>query len=171
MQTVLNDLHMNELELKTRSGYMAPFGIEPVASVDQLLMRRDVPLQPAPGATGVRVVAVFEATKGVIVLLVGFGLLSVINQDAQQLAEEWVRHYHLNPASRYPLIFLEAVDRLSDVRLWLLALLAFGYAALRIAEAYGLWRRRRWAEWFAVASGGIYVPIEIYELFHGISKI
>jgi uncharacterized membrane protein (DUF2068 family) len=57
------------------------------------------------------------------------------------------------------------------VRLWLLALLAFGYAVLRIAEAYGLWRGRRWAEWFAVASGGIYVPIEIYELFHGLSKI
>ena len=89
----------------------------------------------------------------------------------QRLAEDLVGHFHLNPASRYPRIFIEAANRSSDVRLWLLAALAFGYAALRLAEAYGLWRRRRWAEWFAVASGGIYVPIEIYELFHGLSTI
>jgi uncharacterized membrane protein (DUF2068 family) len=162
---------MNELNLETRRGYIARLGSEPTTGGGQMLMPRNFAFQTAAGATGVRVVAVFEAMKGLIVLAVGFGLLSVINQDVQQLAEELVRHYHLNPASRYPRIFIDAVDRLSDMRLWLLALLAFGYAALRIAEAYGLWRGRRWAEWFAVASGGIYVPIEIYELFHGLSKI
>jgi uncharacterized membrane protein (DUF2068 family) len=122
-------------------------------------------------ARGVRVVAVFEGAKGALVLLAGFGLLSIVHENLQRLAEELVRHYHLNPASAYPRIFLDAAARLSDVRLWLLATLAFAYAALRLAEAYGLWRERRWAEWFAVASGGIYLPIEIYELFQGLSAI
>lgn len=35
---------------------------------------------------------------------------------------------------------------------------------MRFVEAYGLWHERRWAEWFAVGSGGIYIPVEVYEL-------
>jgi uncharacterized membrane protein (DUF2068 family) len=118
---------------------------------------------------GVRIVAAFEAAKGLLVLAAGFGLLSVVHKDVRSVAEELVGHLHLNPASRSPRIFLDAAERFSDVRLWLLALFAFAYAALRLVEAYGLWRMRRWAEWVAVASGGIYLPFEIYELAHGAS--
>jgi uncharacterized membrane protein (DUF2068 family) len=120
---------------------------------------------------GVRTVAVFEAGKGALVLLAGFGLLSLIHRNMQEAAEDLVHHLHLNPAKKYPHIFLDLAGRISDQRLWLLAILAFGYACMRFAEACGLWRGRRWAEWFAVASGGIYVPIEVYELFHGVSPI
>ena len=28
---------------------------------------------------------------------------------------------------------------------------------------------RRWAEWFAAISGGIYIPFELYELFQGVT--
>ena len=45
------------------------------------------------------------------------------------------------------------------------------YAAIRFAEAYGLWFERRWAEWLAALSGAIYVPVEIYELTRGVSWI
>lgn len=120
---------------------------------------------------GVRLVAVFEAAKGLLVLLVGFGLLSHVHDDVQQLAEALVGHFHLNPASRYPRIFLQLAAHFSDVRIWLLAGSAFAYTSVRWAEAYGLWYGRRWAEWFAVASGGFYIPIEIYELLHGFSWI
>ena len=120
---------------------------------------------------GVRLVAVFEAAKGLLVLLVGFGLLSHVHDDVQQLAEALVGHFHLNPASRYPHIFLQLVEHFSDVRIWLLAGVAFAYTTVRWAEAYGLWYSRRWAEWFAVASGGFYIPIEVYELLHGFSWI
>jgi uncharacterized membrane protein (DUF2068 family) len=118
---------------------------------------------------GVRVVAVFEAAKGLIVLLVGFGLLSHVHDDVQQVAAALVGHFHLNPASRYPHVFLQLATHFSDVRIWLLAGLAFAYTAVRWAEAYGLWFGRRWAEWFAVASGGFYIPMEIYELLRGFS--
>ncbi len=120
-------------------------------------------------APGVRVVAAFEATKGLLVLAAGFGLLAVVHRDLRAIAERLLAHLHLNPASRYPRIFLDAADRLSDARLWALATFAFAYAALRLVEAYGLWRMRRWAEWLAVASGAIYLPFEIYELAHGVT--
>jgi len=120
---------------------------------------------------GLRVIAMVELSKGALILLAGFGLFSLIHHDVQQIAEEIVRHFHLNPASRYPRIFIDLAGRLSDKSLWWLASFAFFYAGLRFIEAYGLWRGRRWAEWFAVVSGAIYIPIELFELLAGISWI
>jgi len=120
---------------------------------------------------GIRIVALYAAAKGLLVLLAGFGLLSIVHQNVQQLAEDFVSHFHLNPASHYPRIFVELAGNISNRQLWLMAGFAFAYAGIRLVEAYGLWLQRRWAEWLAVASGSIYVPIEIYELFTGISWI
>jgi uncharacterized membrane protein (DUF2068 family) len=108
---------------------------------------------------------VFEAAKGILVLVVGFGLLRLVHHDTQAAAEALVRHMHLNPARHYPRIFIEAAAHASDSRLKGLAAFAFLYSAVRGVEAYGLWRLRTWAEWFAIVSGSIYVPVEIYELW------
>jgi uncharacterized membrane protein (DUF2068 family) len=115
---------------------------------------------------GLRTVAAFEAAKGLLVMAVGLGLLSLVHHDVQRTAEAVVRHLHLNPARHYPRVFIEAASRVSDARLWLLASGAFAYAVVRGVEAYGLWRARVWAEWFAILSGAIYLPIETYALIH-----
>lgn len=118
---------------------------------------------------GLRVVAAFEAFKGAIVLIVGFGLLSLLGRDQAAFAEHLVGRLHLNPAHHYPHIFIEAMSNMNNTHLVLLACLAALYSAIRFAEAYGLWRQRRWAEWLAALSGAIYVPVEIYEIFHRVS--
>jgi len=56
------------------------------------------------------------------------------------------------------------MSSVTDTRVWLMAGFAAFYAAVRFAEAYGLWHERRWAEWFAAFSGGINIPVELYEL-------
>ena len=109
---------------------------------------------------GLRVVAAFEAAKGLVVLLAGFGLLLLVHRDVQAVAERIVSHLHLNPASRYPRIFIQTATEATPGRLRLLALGALVYSALRGIEAVGLWKARRWAEWFGVATGLIYVPFE-----------
>ena len=96
----------------------------------------------AATALGVRALALFEAAKGVLVIMAGFGLLAIVHRDAQHLAEALVRHMHLNPARHYPRIFINAAGRLTDHRLHLLAAGAFAYATVRLVEAYGLWRIR-----------------------------
>jgi uncharacterized membrane protein (DUF2068 family) len=118
---------------------------------------------------GLRVVAVFEGAKGGLVLITGFGLLAFIHRDLHNAAEEVVRHFHLNPAHHYPRIFLDAAARVTDTQLWLLALSAFLYTVVRFIEAFGLWHRKRWAEWFGVLSGGIYIPVELFEVVHRLS--
>src|ERR1051326_2130720 len=119
-----------------------------------------------PLLTGVRTVAIFEAAKGALVLLAGLGVLTLIHRDVQAFADRLVRLSHLNPASHYPRIFLAAASHVTNTHLWLLAGAAALYSTVRGIEAYGLWMERRWAEWFALIAGGLYVPVEIYELFH-----
>ena len=118
---------------------------------------------------GLRAVAVYEAAKGVLVLVAGFGLLSLMQRDAQHFAEQLVAHLHLNPAKGYPRIFIDASANITDAKLWIFAGLALLYAVVRSVEAYGLWLGRRWAEWFAIASGAIYVPAEVYEIARGVT--
>ncbi len=128
------------------------------------------PLVDAEGCTrcygtGTRVVALFEAAKGAVVILAGFGLLALIHRNAQDVVEDIVRHLHFNPAKHFPHIFLDLAASFTDARLWALAVTALVYAVVRFVEAYGLWWQQAWAEWFAILSGGIYLPIEAYELF------
>lgn len=111
-----------------------------------------------------RSVALFEGVKGLVVLLTGFGVLTLVHRDVQAVAEQIVRHLHMNPASHLPSIFIELASRLTDTGLWALAAGAMAYSALRLAEAYGLWLDKAWASWLAVVSGGVYLPIELYEV-------
>jgi uncharacterized membrane protein (DUF2068 family) len=109
-------------------------------------------------------VAIFEAAKGALVLLAGFGAFALIHRDAQHVAEVLVEHFHLNPASHYPRIFLHLAEQATTPHLVMLAAGALAYATLRFVEAYGLWFERTWAEWLAVISGSLYVPIEIVDI-------
>jgi uncharacterized membrane protein (DUF2068 family) len=115
-------------------------------------------------ARGVHAVALFEAIKGAIVLAAGFGLLALLHRDLQAFAERLVELSHLNPAHHYPTVFVEAMSRLNDSRIMTFAALAALYSTIRFVEAYGLWRLKPWAEWFAIISGSVYVPVEIYEI-------
>ena len=121
------------------------------------------------GLAGLKVAAIFEAAKGLLVLVAGFGLLTFIHKDLHHAAEELVRHSHLNPASHYPLVFLDLSAKIHDTGLWAMAAGAFIYAAVRIAEAVGLWLDRRWAEWFGILSGSLYIPVEIFELTRSVT--
>jgi uncharacterized membrane protein (DUF2068 family) len=118
-----------------------------------------------------RVVAAFEFAKGLLVLVAGMGLLALVHRDVQDIAEQLLEHLHLDPASRVPTIFVELVDRVASVDLWMLAIGAAAYAAVRIAEGYGLWNDREWAEWLGAASGLIYVPFEVYALTKGVTPL
>lgn len=114
---------------------------------------------------GLRFVSIMEGLKGVIVLAAGCGVLTLIHKDLHQVAVELVEVLHMNPARHYPSIFIDTANRVTDTQLWLLALSALAYSAVRLAEAYGLWKEQPWAEWLGFLSGGIYLPIELFEIW------
>jgi len=111
-------------------------------------------------------IAVFEGVKGVAALAASFGMLELVHHDVRHLAVALIGHYAWDPAGRYPALLLHYADALQDANLRNLLLVAWGYAAIRLAEGYGLWRDRVWAEWLAALSGALYVPFEAQHLWH-----
>ncbi len=121
--------------------------------------------------TTLRIIAGFEGLKGALVLAVGFALLGYIHADLESFCEDLVRNLHLNPARGLPRIFIQSAGRVPDDQMQLLIVGAVLYAVVRFIEAFGLWHNRAWAEWFALISCGVYLPIELYELTRGLSPL
>lgn len=113
-----------------------------------------------------RAVASLELTKGLIVMLAGFGVLSLRHHDVWGVADSLLYLLHVSPERHYARVFLDWADEVTDTKLLVIAMVAMAYSLLRFCEAYGLWRERAWAEWLALVSGALYVPFELWDLIH-----
>ncbi len=118
-------------------------------------------------SAAMKTVALFEAFKGGVVLLAAGGLLSLVHRDVHAVAVNFISHMHLNPASHFPLIFIDVASNMHDSRLVWLSVGAGVYAFVRFLEAYGLYTQRAWAQVLAAISGAIYLPFEAAKLLHG----
>ena len=118
-----------------------------------------------------KAVAGVEFLKGVFVVLMGSCALLLLHKDAWLYAESLLAVLHINTDRHFAQVFLDFADNVTDARLWAAARIAFAYAALRFTEAYGLWRYRTWAEWVALVSGTLLLPLEVRELFRGVTLI
>jgi uncharacterized membrane protein (DUF2068 family) len=115
---------------------------------------------------GVRTVASVEFLKGILVALAGLGVFTMRHKDIWGIAESLLEFLHVNPYHHYVGVFIDLVYKVSDIRLWKIAVVASVYVILRFIEAYGLWYTRPWAEWMAFASGAIYIPFEASDVAH-----
>ena len=113
---------------------------------------------------GLKAIALFEASKGMVSLVVGLGIHTLGGANLRQSMESLLLQMHLNPAAHMPGIILQEASKLSHSNLSLIALGALVYSLVRFVEAYGLWLALAWTEWLAFMSGAIYLPFEIYEL-------
>ena len=122
-------------------------------------------LDRSPSASlGLRTLAVFEVAKGAIVLLLACGVLPIIHKNLDEMASRVAALLHVNPEGKLSNLFLELASHATDHTLWVLALAALVYAAVRSIEAYGLWQQREWAQWFELLSTALYLPEELYWL-------
>lgn len=113
---------------------------------------------------GLRGIAIFEAGKGVLALILGFTLLTVRHKDMERIARHALGAMHMNPDRRFYADIMRAAGKVTPHGIWLFVFGVLVYATIRFVEAGGLWLEREWAEWFALLSGSMYLPWEIYEL-------
>lgn len=113
---------------------------------------------------GLRGVAIFEAGKGVLALVLGFILLAIRHGDMETIAQRVLRLLHISPDRRFYREILQEAGKVTPHGIWLFVFGVVVYGAIRFVEAGGLWLEREWAEWFALLSGSMYLPWEIYEL-------
>lgn len=125
--------------------------------------RQPQALDEHASAAGLRTVAVFEASKGLLVLALAVILIAV-HHHLEDLAEELLYHLHVDFDRHWAQALMEGASKISTMRIWTVVTVALAYTVVRFVEAWGLWHRRVWAEWFALLSGALYLPIEIVQV-------
>lgn len=111
-----------------------------------------------------RIVAMIDLVKGVVVLAIAFGLLNAHSNVLERGGVSLLQLLDIDSSLLWPRKFL-ALLHAADSEKGLLVLAAIAYGALRFVESWGLWRMRNWARWLGIVSCGIYVPFELYYLF------
>lgn len=112
---------------------------------------------------GLRTIALFEAAKGLLALAAVCGVLSLRHTDLHAVTDAFLLRHGVDPERHYTRLFIETVARVTNHHAGQLAAVGIAYAVIRLAEGYGLWRGKHWAEWFAVISAGIYLPVELVQ--------
>lgn len=118
--------------------------------------------EPTSAHNGLRAIALFEAGKGAIALLVAGGL-AAIGPDALQHQVERVLTRFGADADRFGTDLLDAI---TPQTLHIAIAVALVYAGMRLLEGWGLWWHRAWASWLGVIGAAAYLPFEIYALWH-----
>lgn len=119
---------------------------------------------------GLRGVALFEAGKGLLGLLAAVWVLTLRHKDMKEVAQNLLavlhKVLHINPDRHFFQLLQRSVGGLTHAGLHLITALILFYALIRFVEATGLWMEKEWAEWFALITGSLYVPFEVYQLVH-----
>ena len=114
----------------------------------------------------VKFIAIFDGGKGLLVLFSVSLFIFVYHSDAHALAAALIKQFHIDPNSNYPHKLLMLAANVTPDRLIMICVCAYLYSAIKISEAYGLWRDRQWGRTVGILSVGVLVPFELYELFY-----
>jgi len=109
-------------------------------------------------------IAAERAVRAVLLAAVGIVLLTHLHENWASDVTELAHKSGLDPKSNWIQRILHDATRLSASRAFLFGIVALAYAALEGTEAYGLWNRRRWAEWLTVLATSLLLIPEVWEL-------
>jgi uncharacterized membrane protein (DUF2068 family) len=131
------------------------------------------PAGPPPRSITLFLIALFKLTKGILLLIVGFGVHRLLHRDVAETVAHWVDILRVDPDNRYIHRLLAHILAVTPAQLRAASVGTFIYAGLLLTEGFGLLLRKRWAEYFTIITTAGLIPLEIYEIVHRvtISKI
>ena len=121
-------------------------------------------LSPDPAAhaqPGFHLLALFEGLKGVLALVAAASLEIMGPQPLQDLVAGLITQFNLDPHSGPLPTLLHAIN---PAAVHFAALVLVMYAAVRLLEAWGLWRAKAWASWLGCVSAALYLPLDLYAI-------
>ncbi len=118
---------------------------------------------------GLLVIAFYKFLKTIGLLLLGFGALRFVHGDRAAEVAHLVDTLRIDPHNHYVNHLLEKLVNVDAKKLHEFSVGTFLYAALFLTEGIGLARRQRWAEYLTVVSTASLIPVEIVEIYKGLS--
>ena len=117
---------------------------------------------PDPHAhPGLHVIAIVEATKGLLAVLAASGLELLGPAPLQHFVRLLIARFQLDPDHGAMAWLAGAI---SPDSVHFAAGAVFFYGALHLAEAWGLWRAKSWASWLGCLTAAAYLPFDVYAL-------
>lgn len=110
-----------------------------------------------------------KLAKGVLLLLLAFGVYSLSDNNLPDEFRQLLRFLHIDPEKRF---FAELAQKLGGLSESFMVWFAGGtvlYSLFSLVEGTGLLFRVSWAGWLAIGESLFFIPIEVYELMHKFS--
>jgi uncharacterized membrane protein (DUF2068 family) len=111
-------------------------------------------------------IAAERAVRVVVLLAVGVVLVSNAHREWGDSILGAARHFGFDPSENGIRRVAEKANMLSPKKLVAFGIIGIGYGVLDGAEAYGLYRRRRWGEYLTVVATSLLFIPEIWELIN-----
>lgn len=119
----------------------------------------------AKGDLWLILIGLFKLVKGVGLLILGFGLLKLLHRDIAQVTEHWIEILRVDPENRFIHRALLKIFNVTPKQLKELSAGTFIYAGIFLTEGTGLLARKHWAEYMTLISTGLFIPLEVYEIY------
>ena len=116
--------------------------------------------------TGLFVIGIFKLVKAVFFVGVSLGALHFIHHDLTDTLDRILREMHFDPEHGVVDLIMDKVALVTHHKLRLISMGSVLYAGLCCTEAYGLLRRRVWAEFVTLWLSVSFLPWEMYEIVH-----
>lgn len=114
--------------------------------------------------SGLLLIALYEFTKGLVMVLVAIGLLRLLHKDVQEFVTHWAHLLRLDLHNRFVEKLLERAGLINPRELKQLAALGFFSGGLHLTQGVGLYLEKRWAEYLTIVATAAFIPLEIHGL-------
>jgi uncharacterized membrane protein (DUF2068 family) len=113
----------------------------------------------------IHILAIFKFFKGLLLLIVGIKLLTLLNKDVDQWFADFIARHSIDPENTIVHKIAEKLAGVENKQLIMFSVGSFSYSALQLTEGIGLWMQKRWAEFLTVIATSLLIPVEIYEIY------
>jgi uncharacterized membrane protein (DUF2068 family) len=113
----------------------------------------------------IHLISIEKTIKAIVLIVVGFKLLSLVNQDVHAWASDFVTRHGIDVGNRFVHAALERLIGVTSSQIVTFSVVAFVYSTVLLIEAVGLWFQKRWAEYLTAISTALLMPLEIYEIY------
>jgi len=113
-----------------------------------------------------RAIAIYKFVKGVALLLVAAVAFRLVNTPSLDHLANWILQLPIRSGHGIVIRWVNDLLDLTPRKFELIGIGASIYATLFLIEGWGLWRRKRWAEYLTVFATASLIPFEAWEIFH-----
>lgn len=109
-------------------------------------------------------IAAERSVRALVLVAIGVVLVTHPHTDWAAEITQLAHRLGLDPGNNVLRKIVEKVRKVNAHQDLVFGAIALAYGALEGAEAYGLWRRRRWGEWLTVLATSVLLIPEVWEL-------